>query len=505
MVAALVVYVGLHDDRYHGAGEWPPSPARLFQALLAGAGISGPLTTDDARALEWLEGLPPPVIGAPPVVDGRAVTMYMPNNDLDAVGGDPARIALIRSARKVIKPRILVSRLPLFYAWIHGASARDHQIADHVGSLAARLYQFGRGVDFAWAWHEGLKLEQLDAFVNEYTGSIHRPAVGAGATVLRCPTSGSYESLKQRYHTSATRFVLLRRGRRVTTLFRRPLQPTFAEVPYDGEPHRQTFELRECSHVSMFATWPLVSVARLVEVVRDSALRRLKEAMPDFQREIERLFVGSGPEGGPVASPFDRLKIVPIPSIGHAYADEAIRRVLVEVPPGSPIPAEDILWAFSGLECENVLLSKPAAGANRMLQNYGVGGKGGGKCWRSITPVVLPEYGKGSPHSENKEQKKLKTGAEYRSELLGAAFAVRQALRHAGIRTRVAAVQVQREPFSANGEIANAFATGTRFASQRMWHTKIEFVEPVPGPIVLGDGRFLGLGLMAPTRETRVG
>ena len=34
---ALLIEVRLLDGRYHGAGDWPPAPFRLFQALVAGA------------------------------------------------------------------------------------------------------------------------------------------------------------------------------------------------------------------------------------------------------------------------------------------------------------------------------------------------------------------------------------------------------------------------------------------------------------------------------------
>ncbi|GAB4122352.1 MAG: hypothetical protein Kow001_20390 [Acidobacteriota bacterium] len=59
-------------------------------------------------------------------------------------------------------------------------------------------------------------------------------------------------------------------------------------------------------------------------------------------------------------------------------------------------------------------------------------------------------------------------------------------------------VRVQREPFEHNGARVEPFAEGTRFDKHRLWHVEIEFREPVIGPLVLGDGRFLGLGLMAP-------
>src|SRR5579875_2436106 len=64
-MAALVIYVRLHDGRYQGRGDWPPSPARLFQALVAGLGLSGPLVESEQKALKWLEALQAPIVAAP--------------------------------------------------------------------------------------------------------------------------------------------------------------------------------------------------------------------------------------------------------------------------------------------------------------------------------------------------------------------------------------------------------------------------------------------------------
>ena len=73
-----------------------------------------------------------------------------------------------------------------------------------------------------------------------------------------------------------------------------------------------------------------------------------------------------------------------------------------------------------------------------------------------------------------------------------------QALRHARIRSAVEDIQVQREPFDAHGERVEAFAPGTRFSKHQLWHVKITFSEAIAGPLVIGNGRFLGLGILAP-------
>jgi hypothetical protein len=41
MPGALLVTVRFHDGRYHGSGDWPPSPARLFQAAVPLQGLGG--------------------------------------------------------------------------------------------------------------------------------------------------------------------------------------------------------------------------------------------------------------------------------------------------------------------------------------------------------------------------------------------------------------------------------------------------------------------------------
>ena len=65
----------------------------------------------------------------------------------------------------------------------------------------------------------------------------------------------------------------------------------------------------------------------------------------------------------------------------------------------------------------------------------------------------------------------------------------------------VVTIRVQREPFEANGERVETFSPGTRFSKERLWHVEVVFQEPVSGPLVIGDGRYTGLGILAPVRN----
>ncbi|MGH9339383.1 MAG: type I-G CRISPR-associated protein Csb2 [Acidobacteriota bacterium] len=81
------------DPLFHGHGddepEWPPSPMRLAQALMAGArtGCRGRAWNDArARALGLLAQRPPLIVG-PTALPAIECTYFMPNNDSDTVVG----------------------------------------------------------------------------------------------------------------------------------------------------------------------------------------------------------------------------------------------------------------------------------------------------------------------------------------------------------------------------------------------------------------------------------
>ena len=71
-----------HGRRDGGEPEWPPSPLRVFQAMLAGA--KADWSVERAAAFDWLEQLQPPVIHAPRVRHAVGVLTYVPNNNADS-------------------------------------------------------------------------------------------------------------------------------------------------------------------------------------------------------------------------------------------------------------------------------------------------------------------------------------------------------------------------------------------------------------------------------------
>ena len=375
-------------------------------------------------------------------------------------------------------------------------------------SLAENLYQLGRGIDMAWAWGELLEEQRLDELLTAHPGRVFRPSPGKSAATLPSPCPGSLESLERRYRAYGERFRYVKDRKTLKVVFRQPPRPRFRPATYESAPSRAVYELRDATAEAAFAPWPLTRVSALVVRLRDGAVERLKQALPKRSAEIDRVLVGRKPDGTNDGPAEDRVRIMPLPSIGHVHADHEVRRVLVEVPPTCPLPVPDVHWAFSGLHVADAETGEIQAVLTRtednaLLRQYGLEEDRGHPAWRTVTPAALPEDARRRRIDPARKREEAKAGDERAREQARAAVAVSQALRHAGVGANVEAIHVQREPFEGNGARAEPFAVGTRFAKERLWHVEIRFVEPVTGPLVIGDGRFLGLGLMAPLRKVQ--
>lgn len=497
MSTALLISVRFHDGRYHGTGDWPPAPARLFQAFVAGAGLKGPIQASDVEALEWLETSTPPIIAAPVARKGQAFDNFVPNNDLDAVGGDPRRIGSVRG-KKAIRPLLFDAEQTLLYAWPLRDDPQRDAFTRVLCQLAEGVYQLGRGVDLAWAWAEVIEQIELDERLAAYDGSIHRPSIGGDGKAFACPMRGSFQSLEDRYTANQRRFEVVAAGRSVSESFRQLPKPRFQSAAYDSPPVRKLFDVRSIDDQDQPQAWGLEKASLFVQTIRDSVNARLLKAFPSKATLIDHWLIGRKADGSNGGKSDERIRIIPIPSIGHNHADHAIRRVLVEIPALCPLRADDLNWAFNGTELgqDGDLGRLTLADDMIFLEHYGVGKEAA--TWRTITPAALPESARRRRIEPSRKQEEAKNASERGNEQHQARLAVLTALRQAGLNLAVLDITVQREPFQGHGARAEAFAPDSRFTKERLWHVTLKFTEPVQGPLVLGDGRFLGLGVFAP-------
>src|ERR1700687_681038 len=113
----LCITVRWLDDRYHGLldrdgpPEWPPSPFRLFQALVAGMARQGKLSSDVGGSLRWLVKQYPLII-APRSRCGQVITRFVPNNDSDKIPDRQKRLT-----GKTSRPTIMLDTPEAHYLW----------------------------------------------------------------------------------------------------------------------------------------------------------------------------------------------------------------------------------------------------------------------------------------------------------------------------------------------------------------------------------------------------
>ncbi|ALK09857.1 type I-U CRISPR-associated protein Csb2 [Blastochloris viridis] len=488
---ALLIEVRLLDGRYHGLGDWPPSPFRLFSALIAGAyggrWVTEPRQDKDA-AFRWLEGLRQPDIVVPRARRTRATTIYVPNNDLDSVGGDPARIGEIRGSTKQFIPWLFDPDAPLVYAWrFEGGADHAHRLA----ALAERLFALGRGIDAAFARAAVVAAGEAEAQLLDHGGPLFVPGGTGEGERLACPTRGSFLSLALRHAAETARFATYREGRTTRTSFRKAPNARAVQVAYARPSTFLLFELRGAD--GGFQPRPAERALALTLAVRDRLLARLLAALPERAAEIASIVKGD--RDATDADKALRLRVLALPSIGHAHAGLALRRLAVEIPSGCPLRVEDVTWGLSGLDLSEIdgetgeIRDGPMlvpASDRRMLDRYAAVSA---RRWRTVTPVALPVAARTGRRGDERLQ----------AETL-AAGRLADALRHAGRDPRGTVLAVRREPFHADGVPADRFA-GDRFTADRLAHAEIVFPQPISGPLVLGDGRFLGLGLFAPVDE----
>jgi CRISPR-associated protein Csb2 len=435
-------------------------------------------------------------MAAPAKLEARATTYFVPNNDLDAVGGDPARIVEIR-ARKTERPLLFAADVPFLYAWPFDDG---HAQAQRICGLAERLHTLGRGVDPAFAVAEIVHWDEAETRLCQHGGAVARPTRADGRDPVPCPMAGSLASLKRRFEAQRQRFATAREGRSLITLFRQPPKPAFRGIVYDRPPRRFVFELKPADGTRPFQPIAQSRAAEVAKSVRDNAAARLQDGFPARAAEIDKTVVGRG------ADPADkkrRVRILPLPSIGMEYTPPEIRRVLVEVPPDFPFSTDDLVWAVSGLnicgrtdpETGEVLAEGPVlvpTEDDSMLSHYGIARHPlrRWRRWQTVTPAALPVR---RPAGRIGGDERAKAEAS-------AAAAVADALRHTGHDPTGIAVRVQSEPFHLKGLRAHAFVAD-RFGDGTLRHVEIRFPQPVRGPLVIGNGRWLGLGPMRPVAD----
>ena len=477
----LLLTIRFLDARYHGkadAGEpeWPPSPMRLFCALLAGAKSSW---SDRRReAFLWLERQPPPAIRSPQAGTGRELLTYVPNNNSDS--GQTMRTA------KVITPMLLSHPPVIEYLW--EIDSRDEPHAQVIADAARHVRALGWGIDLA-VGHGSVPHVCPPAPAGF---EVLRPRVAGvgGGTSLRVPVHGSLESLEDAYAAS------LERIRASGEVHDQPRPPVCEQTVYAGSVARPfcafSFQTAD-EEVMAFRPQQLKELVGLLrhaassDMVRTAVEKQNGIKPSDQTIQVDRQILGHPPDAsGP------RLSFLPLPSIGHAHSDGQIRRVILLETAGSKGSLSRLLYeVLHGRVLEPVRASETPlpsgivlarlAPTDRFLRYY----TREARAWASVTPVLLPGYDDRKQHRGN-QQKRL-TRAE---QLLCKAMA------QAGIDAS-AQVEISRVPWWPGTLHALEYQPREKLADYPRWHVRLTFDRPWTGPLAIGAGRHAGFGVMA--------
>lgn len=510
--------------RFHGRGdegapEWPPSPLRAFQALVAAAARAGAL--EKARpALEWLEQRTPPVILAPEAkLASVGYRLSVPHNAMDLVGrqwvaGKEGNASEHRAMKDVRPHRLLPDDAhahAVHYLWdltgLDGPEVHAHALV----AAARAVVALGWGLDLVVG--DGARISTTDR------AALAAPEVGpmpetweprADAIVrLRTPRRGSLADLDRRHDAFVRR----------TSLADPTLRPPPAISAFDvtgyarqGEPARSrvaVFTLMKPGPDRMRS----FDTPRKGMVVAGMARHAMSTAAERAGWSAERIHgtvLGHGEARGeaPRAPLGPRFLLIPLPSIeareGGGDVVTGIRRLLVA---STEPQSKDIDWAGRALGGEDLVDEKTgevvavlatASRQERTLERY----VGIARRWATVTPVVLPGlddpgglYARLRRVRDASEQKQILERLARRREAL-----VRKALRHAGLPDAVvfgAAIETRMIGFFAGLDRADRYAVPQHLRPFPRLHVQLSWEHRVAGPICIGRGRFSGLGLFA--------
>ncbi len=477
----LCITVRFLSGTYHGRDrdggqEWPPSPLRLFQALVAAAG--GRRTDAERDALRWLEGqfVPPDILAPEPRAIGGIRKHYVPNNDADRQSDHVGS-----RVEKTFRPLHLPDRAEVQYRWPITEADRPH--AGVLAQLAGRLRCLGWGIDVV-AGRGGYNCGEPAGARRWVPGEV----VGSGI-VRRVPCDQTLKSLDDAHADKAARFD----GGRYRPSDANVTTRTVSYAPAGGLPARSllAFSLVTIADGARASFWPakVAELAGQVRHVAKLAARRCEWDRPT----IDSYVCGHDAKDG------NRLAFLPLPSIGHPHTDGMIRRVLLVAPPGDNDRLNQLRPRLIGPlqpeDGEPTVAIVPMPDDNVIRRYTGVA-----RMWSTVTPAILPGHISrrglgGEPFTLDASE--LGGDANTSVGRKAARVAVRL-LELSDIPVNlVEQITFGRVPHPPNLPHAMRFTLPCKMKTYQRAHVHLAMKQPVAGPLAVGLGRFRGFGLLA--------
>ncbi len=481
----MCISATLLAGRYHGA-EWPPAPARLFQALLAGSQTCAYRNRWEQiePALRAIESLPAPEVIAADCTQSEPYRISVPNNDSDKAAREWVARREFNAADlrtlKTIRPR----RLPqtdstphVTYIW---SCKEKFPFVEGLRQAAHSLHTLGWGVDMAYA-DAFVADENTKSALTSCSDTLHFVPATRGET-RKVPAPGYLDDLISSYESYCGRISA------------EGVNPSTRASAYAQQPYRcvtrsaaalARFALRRIDSDAPYSV-PWVLGMKVAAWVRHAAAEALLEEGVDRSR-VNSFVLGHGDGHA------RHLSFVPVPSIRTLHGDGAVRRVMIVEPQDSDGETARLLqWRLAPSvlnklvnTSDNHTRTEPAC----ILVDAEEDGVWpyympcyGRQVWRSVTPVVL--------HGFNARGKRFSVART--EELLYQAFEESGYPRHL-----IDELAFQTAPFWPGTEAAPAIRVPEHLAKWPRYHISVTFRAPVQGPVLVGIGRHYGIGLFA--------
>jgi CRISPR-associated protein Csb2 len=459
--------------------DWPPQPDRIFSALVATWAARGE-REDEAAALQWLERVPAPHLLASDAQVRTGAIVFVPPND--------PRSDKQKHAKGVLPA--LRSRQPRRFP-----AARPH---DRITRLI-------------WSDVEPAP-ENLAALQRLARDTAY---VGHSASLTRCRFLREDGVANLRHAKAPQRWVYAGRFVELCRAFnagRRPFSGArVAPMSERGQERTNVFSRRWLILEHVAGDIPDVRASALVsKAIRDALLSGYRQI--GLADAVPEIISGHDADGGVTRLP--HMAIVPLAFLGFPYADGHLMGFAV-VPPTDGSILDDrgfrrVLRTLAPVDEKRgrrILTVKSASGTTRSAAfsidlsptfEAPVGARsldptlyfGPARYFATLTPIVLDRHLKEEGEARRREIATLVASACGNIGLphpQGVA-----ADKHSAVEGAPSAYPSGKSPAWMHWRVPSSLA------SRPLTHAVVQFASPVAGPVILGAGRFLGLGLCRP-------
>lgn len=525
------------------ASEWPPHPARLFSTLvsthLGSDPEAVPNRTEERAVLEWLEQQGAPSICASGAAHREVVTTFVPVNDvaLTDVDNEARQVVAAQGAlshaevsgdTKAIKACAQVvkkTETALQRAITRAIAVPASPVNPVYGRRVLPDYRIRQPRTFPSVTPDDARVTYVwpDAVASE---TLRRTLDGLLRRVVRLGHSSSLVSMRLADNPGEPtwrpavdgedplRVVEPGQLAALERAFERHLEAEPRVLPFASQPYtRRLPASAESTPTSMFSgDWlvlrrvggpflPMTSTVGVARAVRKALMSYADEPIPE-------ILSGHTADGRP--SQGAHLAIVPLPFIGHAHASGAVLGVALVLP--HETSAVNRRAVYGAVEQWEKKYRREDEDAPSIQLNLGSAGElflervewatvqaslrsqtwsGPARVWYSATPVAL-DRNPGDLRSRD-PQTLAKATAEAAQVICRACERI-----ELPCPTHVEILPAAPWAGAAKARHYPPFPQDPERTKRVLTHVRIEFEQSVNGPILLGAGRYVGLGLFRP-------